>query len=42
MSFYVGLDALKLTICLGDTRGRDEDHGVSGRHGGASVVVGGR
>ena len=42
MSFSVGLDVLKLAICLGDTSRSVEARGVGRRHGGVSVVVGGR
>ena len=42
MSFSVGLVALNLAICLGDSSGCVEARGVGGRHGGASVVMGGR
>ena len=42
MLFSVGLDALKLIICLDDMSGRVEACTMSGRHSGASVVVDGR
>ena len=42
MSFSVGLDTLKLAICLGDASGKVEACGVSGRNGGVSVIMGRR
>ena len=41
MSFSVRLDALKLTICIGDTSRCVEARGVGRIHGGASVGIGG-
>ena len=42
MLFSVGLDTLKLAICLGDANGQVEACGVSGRNGRVSVIMGRR
>ena len=42
VSFSVRLDVLKLSICLCDVNGHVESCVEGGRHGGVSVVMGGR